>query len=253
MGDFKVGDWVKVVSGGNTAWDNRVGTVVSVTHSAELPRFPYVVKFPEGTAPFQAQELEAWEAFLPEASPETPPPAPSIVVLEDIPPAAYVPRECYEPHEVAETLPSGPGGQDRKHTNPKDRAATARLDISLFPQTAIAFGALAMTEGDCKYGGYNYREAGVSASVYYSGLQRHMSKWYNGEWADPKTGVPHLASALANIGVIIDAHVAGVLKDDRPPAVDMGALLDEFEGLVKKLQTLFPDGPGRHTERKVAA
>lgn len=139
-----------------------------------------------------------------------------------------------------------------KETNPKDRAATTRLDFSVWPETASAYGALAMTEGDYKYGGYNYRVAGVQASVYISALRRHIAKWYNGEDNDPVTGVPHLANALACLGVMIDALVAGKLNDDRPPKVDMGKLLKDFEGKVKRLQELYPPnkGPGRYTEIK---
>lgn len=137
---------------------------------------------------------------------------------------------------------------DLKPTNPKDRAANHRLDLSLFPMTAIAYGALAMTEGDAKYGGYNYRVGGVLVSVYIAALGRHIDKYYNGEWADPKTRVPHLASAVACLAVIIDAHEAGVLKDDRPPKVDMNKLLTEAEEIVKHLHELFPNGPARYTE-----
>lgn len=83
---------------------------------------------------------------------------------------------------------------DHKDTNPKDGAATSRLDLTLFPQTALAYGALAFTEGHLKYGGYNWRDAGVNASVYVAAALRHLTKWYNGEAFDPKTGVPHLAN-----------------------------------------------------------
>ena len=137
---------------------------------------------------------------------------------------------------------------DLKPTNPKDRAANHRLDLSLFPTTALAYGALAMTEGDSKYGGYNYRVGGVLASVYVAALFRHVSKWYNGELADPKTKVPHLASAIACLAVLVDAIEVGVLKDDRPPKVDMGKLLNEFEKIVEHLHEIFPDGPERFTE-----
>ena len=139
---------------------------------------------------------------------------------------------------------------DLKPTNPKDRAANHRLDLSLFPTTALAYGALAMTEGDAKYGGYNYRVGGVLASVYVAALFRHVSKWYNGELADPKTRVPHLASAIACLAVLIDAIEVGVLKDDRPPKADMAKLLNDFELIVQHLHTIFPDGPARYTEEK---
>ena len=137
---------------------------------------------------------------------------------------------------------------EKKDTNPKDKMAITRLDLSLFPATAIAYGALAMTEGDLKYGGYNYRTAGVKSSVYYSAANRHLDKWFNGEWADQKTGVPHLASALACVGVLIDAIECDKLNDDRPPKCDMATLFDEMEKKVIHLQGLFRDGPDRHTE-----
>ena len=136
----------------------------------------------------------------------------------------------------------------KKDTNPKDRVASSRLDLSLFPSTARAYGALAMTEGDLKYGGYNYRIAGVKASIYYAAANRHLDKWFNGEWADQKTGVPHLASALACIGVLIDAIECNKLNDDRPPKCNMDTLLENMEKKVIHLQKLFPDGQDRYTE-----
>jgi hypothetical protein len=129
---------------------------------------------------------------------------------------------------------------DHKPTNPKDAAATTRLDLSLFPASARAYGALAMTEGDLKYGGYNYREAGVCVSIYYAAANRHLDKFYNGEWADPKTGVPHLANALACLAVIVDGFEQGTINDDRPPAQDMAGLLDRMEQSVAHLQEIFP-------------
>ncbi len=137
---------------------------------------------------------------------------------------------------------------DFKATNPKDRMATARLDLSLFPDTAIIYGALGMTEGDSKYGGYNYRVGGVLASVYVAACRRHMAKWFNGQETDPKTTVHHLASALACVAILIDAREAGVLKDDRPPQVPIAQLLDSLEASVKHLHTIFPNGPARYSE-----
>lgn len=137
---------------------------------------------------------------------------------------------------------------DNKPSNPKDRAATSRLDMSLVPSTAVAYMALAFTEGDCKYGGYNWREAGVSASVYMAACQRHLGKWYNGEVTDPKTTVPHLANALACLAVLVDATECGKLNDDRPPQAPFAALLTRFERNVKHLQETFPNGPKRYTD-----
>jgi hypothetical protein len=145
-----------------------------------------------------------------------------------------------------------PAYLQKKETNPKDEAAAGtRLDLSLFPDTAIIYGALAMTEGHLKYGGHNYRVAGVKSSVYISAMLRHFKKWVNGEDADQKTKVPHLASAEACIAILIDATECGKLIDDRPPKVtDIAELFDWAEKITQHLHETFPpeDGPGRFTE-----
>src|SRR5574341_2361077 len=105
---------------------------------------------------------------------------------------------------------------DMKPTNPKDRAATYRVDLSLLPTAAQVYGSLAMTEGDCKYGGYNFREAGVSVCTYIVAMKRHIEKFENGEFSDPKTKVPHLGSIIACAGIIADGFVQGNIIDDRP-------------------------------------
>jgi hypothetical protein len=133
-----------------------------------------------------------------------------------------------------------------KLSNPKDRLATTRLDLSLFPMAAIIYGALAFTEGDLKYGGFNWRVAGVSVNTYIAALLRHVFKYYNGEELDPKTGVPHLANAIACLGVIIDATECGMLNDDRPPKSDVASLLSKFEAKVKYLQSIFSNGVPRY-------
>ncbi len=137
-----------------------------------------------------------------------------------------------------------------KDTNPKDAAATARLDLSLVPESAIAYCALAMTEGHLKYGGYNWRDAGVLASVYYAAMGRHRGRWWNGQDNDAKTGIPELAYIMANCAILIDTIESGKLVDDRPPRQDADSLLARFETVVGKLQAMFTGGPKRHTEKK---
>ena len=136
---------------------------------------------------------------------------------------------------------------ERKYSNPKDRVSTAKLDLSLFPDTAAAYGALAMTEGDLKYGGYNYRVAGVSFNVYVAAVRRHIAAVYNGEWHDPQTGVPHLANAIACLAVLIDAAECGKLVDDRPPGSPVGDLQRNLQCNVKQLQEMFMEPPKRFT------
>ena len=128
---------------------------------------------------------------------------------------------------------------DFKPTNPKDALALARAPLHLVPSTMTAYASMAFCEGALKYGAYNWRVAGVSASVYRSAALRHFEKWWNGEWADPITGVPHLASLLATVGIILDAELCGKLTDDRPPAAPVSALLDRTPEMVDRLRALF--------------
>lgn len=137
---------------------------------------------------------------------------------------------------------------ERTPTNPKDAAATARVPLHLVPGSLPIYAALAFAEGDLKYGGYNWRVAEVRASVYVSALKRHLERYWNGEWADPKTGVPHLASVLACAGIILDARLVGKLTDDRPPPADVSALIEQAEAGMLHLQDVFSDrAPRRWT------
>lgn len=135
-----------------------------------------------------------------------------------------------------------------KATNPKDAIGSTKLPLNLVPDTLPAMAALAFTEGAVKYGAFNWRVAGVRASIYEAALKRHLAKWWNGEDVDPATGVPHLASVIACAGIILDAALAGKLTDDRPPKVAMGELIDSLEAKVKFLKKLHKDkSPHHHT------
>lgn len=140
---------------------------------------------------------------------------------------------------------------DLKPTNPKDIIATTKIDLSLFPHTAVAHGSLALMEGHLKYGAYNWRVGGILISVYLAALRRHIAKFENGEWTDAKTGVPHLANALACIAILIDGFEVDCIKDDRPPRhPDIAKMYEGLEEKVKHLMNVFPpeDSPGRYTE-----
>lgn len=136
-----------------------------------------------------------------------------------------------------------------KPTNPKDSIGVSKLNLDLVPDTLEAYAALAFIEGASKYGSYNWRSAGVRASIYHAAAKRHLKKWWNGEWADKQTSVPHLSSVLACIGIILDAKVAGKLTDDRPPALDMDNLITQLEEIASKVKALNSDkNPHHHTE-----
>lgn len=135
---------------------------------------------------------------------------------------------------------------DEKPSNPKDLVAVAKLPLHLVPSTLEVFAALGFAEGAAKYGAYNWRVAGVRASVYKSAAKRHLEKWWNGQEADPKTNVPHLASVLACIGIILDAKLCGKLTDDRPPAAPMDELIDDAEPIIAELWRMFADKHPHH-------
>lgn len=137
-----------------------------------------------------------------------------------------------------------------KSTNPKDLAACDRVDLTLWPDSATVFGALGMVEGDQKYGGYNFRAKGVSVSTYIAACYRHLMKYYNGEWADTETQVPHLSNALACLAIIADGLTRGNMIDDRPPKTPylMEMLDSSFPVVIKHLKKLHPDKPKRYTQ-----
>jgi hypothetical protein len=134
-----------------------------------------------------------------------------------------------------------------KPSNPKDQIGSGKLPLGLVPQTGIVLEALAFLEGGLKYGAHNYRAVGVRSSIYKDAAMRHMMKWWNGEECDPKTKVPHLASARACLNVILDAQSMNLLTDDRPPSNPK--LVNMIDGLmdnVSHLKNVFKDHSPRH-------
>lgn len=136
-----------------------------------------------------------------------------------------------------------------KATNPKDAIGSGKLPIGLVPDSAIALESLAFLEGATKYGRYNWRAAGVRASIYHDALRRHLAAWWNGEDADPATGIPHLASVRACAAILIDAAVIDKLTDDRPPRAELvGELQRALADEVPRIRELYPDAnPHQYT------
>lgn len=129
-----------------------------------------------------------------------------------------------------------------KDTNPKDPIGATKLSMSLVPTSGIQAASLAFLEGALKYGRYNWRVSGVRTSIYMDAIWRHLDKYWNGEYADPVTKVPHLSSVLACVMIIIDADRMGKLTDDRPPAMPFNSLrIDDTVDMVAHLKELFKD------------
>lgn len=102
-----------------------------------------------------------------------------------------------------------------KETNPKDLVGSDKLPLHLWPTTATAMGCLALLDGALKYGRSNFRAVGVRASIYVDAAKRHLDAWFEGEEADPDSGLPHLAHALACSAILVEAIAKGNLSDDR--------------------------------------
>ena len=63
-----------------------------------------------------------------------------------------------------------------KDTNPKDAVGVTKAPLSVLPMQVVYEAALGMYEGALKYGAFNYRVAGVRASVYYDAIERVIFK-----------------------------------------------------------------------------
>ena len=128
-----------------------------------------------------------------------------------------------------------------KPSNPKDVIGSNKVPLGLVPGTTMAYLAIGHLEGDLKYGRVNWREAGVRTTIYLDACLRHLEKFKDGEWEDPTTKVPHLANALACLSIIVDAHHAGKLTDDRPKSTPTSEVVDKMGDLVIHLKDLYKD------------
>jgi len=107
-----------------------------------------------------------------------------------------------------------------KDTNPKDSVGIKKVPFSLIPENVNAEVGLAFLEGARKYGSYNWRVAGVRASVYIDALRRHLGAWWNGENIDKDSGLSHIVKAIACLMILRDSMIVGNWVDDRPPKLD---------------------------------
>jgi hypothetical protein len=141
-----------------------------------------------------------------------------------------------------------------KASNPKEAFGDVKMPLDLLPDTAVVQFNLAFLEGALKYGQYNWRIAGVKVSTYVRAARRHLSKFWNGQDADPVTLVHELASVGACVAIMLDAIACGKLTDDRPPRADMERALAEAAKVAAHLKQLFKDhSPPQYTEAEHGA
>lgn len=138
------------------------------------------------------------------------------------------------------------GGGKGKVSNPKDAIADTRIPLWLLSPIAKIAWALAQFAGLLKYGAWNWRVAGVRASVYISAIERHIDAYKSGEKYDPVDGTDHRGNIMACCALLIEAEAAGKLEDDRPPRISHRAAVAEGEQLMTKLKTQYADRKPRH-------
>ena len=104
-----------------------------------------------------------------------------------------------------------------------------KAPMSGLPAPVLMECGLVKLHGDLKYGAYNWREAGVRASVYYNAFFRHIEAWYEGEDLDPDSGEHHIAHAITGLMVLRDSQMFGNCVDDRPISHKPGWIQDMNE------------------------
>lgn len=140
-----------------------------------------------------------------------------------------------------------------KDTNPKDAIGVKKAPMSVVPAQVMAELGLAMLEGATKYGRFNFRVAGVRASVYYDAAQRHLMAWFEGEDIDPASQLNHITKAIASLVVLRDSMLMGNWVDDRPPSVELGLrYAQELNDLAAKIIEAHADkNPHHHTQKEM--
>jgi hypothetical protein len=148
----------------------------------------------------------------------------------------------------AERRANNNGGGSGKVSNPKDSISDTRIPLWLLSPIAKIAWALAQFAGLLKYGAWNWRVAGVRASVYISAMERHIEGFKSGETYDPVDGTYHLGNIMACAALLLDAQAANKFIDDRPPRVDHRPAIAEGEALIVKLKEQYKDRhPQHHT------
>lgn len=138
------------------------------------------------------------------------------------------------------------GGGAGKQSNPKDAISDTRVPLWLLSPIAKIAWCIAQFAGMLKYGAWNWRIAGVRASVYISAMERHIEGFKSGETYDPVDGTYHLGNIMACAALLLDAQAAGKFIDDRPPSVNHRPSIDEAEKTMARLRAQYADRKPTH-------
>lgn len=99
--------------------------------------------------------------------------------------------------------------------DPKGAAGALKTPLSLIPTSAMNETALVHKFGAGKYGAYNWRDTGVSATTYVNAIMRHLNAWRDGEDIDEESGLSHIAHIACSCNILMDADHCMTLHDDR--------------------------------------
>ncbi|MGY5795195.1 dATP/dGTP diphosphohydrolase domain-containing protein len=116
--------------------------------------------------------------------------------------------------------------------NPKTAIGLTKPSFSNVPSPALLPMMAAFADGAKKYGRFNWREKGVTASVYYDAAQRHLQAYWDGEDAASDSKVHHLGHAMACLAIILDAGRHGKLNDDRNGSGEFSKMVAEMTTAV---------------------
>lgn len=135
---------------------------------------------------------------------------------------------------------------DPGRTNPKDAVGDKKLALHLLSPIAEAHWAIGQYAGMLKYGAWNWRAAGVRASIYISALRRHLAAYQSGEEFDPTDGSHHLGNIMACAAILLEAREIGKLVDDRPPSFSHRPTYVWAEDRMAQLKIQYSDKSPRH-------
>ena len=102
-------------------------------------------------------------------------------------------------------------------SNCKTIEGMKKLPLNLVPPIGMLWeGAVFRYSQDRGRAPLNWRTEPISASIYYSAIQRHLLAWQDGQDDDESSQLSHLAHAKANLSIMLDAMACGTFNDDRP-------------------------------------
>lgn len=140
----------------------------------------------------------------------------------------------------------------RKDTNPKDGVGSLKPSYSAVPVTVLYEMGAAFAEGARKYGGYNWRVAGVRTSVYIDATRRHLDAFWEGENIDPDSGLSHITKAITSLTVLRDAQIQDMIANDDRPPITQAPFMAEGQARMTDIQSRYPNPVPNYTEAQMA-